>query len=46
MIVNLFTGQGFEGEAAGDRYVSVENVIATAFNDIVVGAAAAISLMA
>ncbi len=41
VIVNLFTGQGFEGEAAGDRYVSVENVIATAFNDIVVGAAAA-----
>jgi Ca2+-binding RTX toxin-like protein len=40
VIVNLFTGQGFEGEAAGDRYVGIENVRATAFNDIIVGAAA------
>jgi Ca2+-binding RTX toxin-like protein len=40
VIVNLFTGQGFEGEAAGDTYASIENVSATAFDDIVVGEAA------
>jgi Ca2+-binding RTX toxin-like protein len=39
VIVNLFTGEGFEGEAAGDRYVSLEAVLATAFDDIVVGTA-------
>ena len=36
VIVNLYSG-GTEGEAAGDGYFDVEDVIGTAYNDILVG---------
>ena len=38
--VDLATGVGSAGNAAGDRLSSIETVIATAFDDIIVGSAA------
>jgi Ca2+-binding RTX toxin-like protein len=35
--LNLLDGNGYEGEAAGDRYLSIENVIGSAHNDNIVG---------
>lgn len=37
VIVNLTTGQGAEGQAAGDTYDGIENVAGTGFNDILTG---------
>jgi serralysin len=39
VIVNLFAGDGFEGDAAGDRYLGIEAVVASNLDDIVVGTA-------
>ncbi|VDC32998.1 Hint domain-containing protein [Pseudogemmobacter humi] len=39
--VNLSTGSGSSGHAAGDTYVSIENVIGSAYNDTIVGTAGA-----
>ncbi|MGO1074132.1 beta strand repeat-containing protein [Inquilinus sp. CA228] len=39
--VNLATGQGFGGDAQGDTYQNVENVVGTALNDILIGNAGA-----
>jgi Ca2+-binding RTX toxin-like protein len=42
--INLATGQGFGGDAAGDTFQSVENVVGTAANDVIVASLAANSL--
>jgi Ca2+-binding RTX toxin-like protein len=34
VVVNLHTGQGADGNASGDTYESIENVIGSSFNDI------------
>ncbi|MGI9357550.1 MAG: calcium-binding protein, partial [Rhizobiaceae bacterium] len=39
--INLATGFGFGGEAAGDTFTSVETVIASEFNDFITGSTAA-----
>lgn len=39
--INLATGFGFGGEAAGDTFSSVETVIASEFNDSIIGSASA-----
>ena len=41
--VNLATGLGSGGDAQGDALVSIENVIGSAFNDVIVGKANATS---
>ncbi len=41
VVINLFTGQGFENDAAGDRYVSIEGVVGSLGSDVVVGTATA-----
>jgi Ca2+-binding RTX toxin-like protein len=46
VIVNLFTGAGFGGDAQGDVYLAVENVAATNSADVVVGTALANSIEA
>ncbi|MGO1074130.1 beta strand repeat-containing protein [Inquilinus sp. CA228] len=42
--VNLATGQGFGGDAQGDTFQNVENVVGAAANDTLIGSAAANSL--
>lgn len=42
--VNLATGSGTAGDAAGDTYSSVENVLGSAYNDTITGNAAANAL--
>jgi Ca2+-binding RTX toxin-like protein len=37
VFVNLSLGQGFGNAAQGDTYVSIENVVGTAFNDFIIG---------
>ncbi|WP_373868068.1 beta strand repeat-containing protein, partial [Oxalicibacterium faecigallinarum] len=39
--VNLLTGEGFGGDAAGDRYVNIQNVTGSAYDDVFVGNAEA-----
>jgi Ca2+-binding RTX toxin-like protein len=41
VVVNLHTGQGADGNARGDTYESVENLIGSSFNDTFVASAAA-----
>ncbi|WP_293778275.1 hypothetical protein, partial [uncultured Oxalicibacterium sp.] len=35
--VNLLTGQGSGGDATGDRYVNIQNVIGSAYDDLFIG---------
>src|SRR5262245_30765805 len=35
--VNLATGSGFGGDAAGDTLVNIENVVGSSFNDTLIG---------
>lgn len=37
VIVSLTTGRGQGGDASGDRYTEVENIVGTVFNDILTG---------
>ena len=37
VVVNLFDGVGYEGEAAGDEYVGIENLRGSNFSDELVG---------
>lgn len=41
VVVNLHTGQGADGNASGDTYESIENLIGSSFNDTFVASAAA-----
>lgn len=41
VVVNLHTGQGADGNARGDTYESIENLIGSSFNDTFVASAAA-----
>lgn len=41
VVVNLHTGQGADGNARGDTYENIENLIGSSFNDTFVASAAA-----
>jgi Ca2+-binding RTX toxin-like protein len=40
VVVNLFTGRGFQNDAQGDVYISIENVTGSLGSDVIVGDAA------